>query len=429
VKWLGLVVLATLPLQWFVVGSTPLGLMRLHQAILLLATALLLVVRPWRTNLPLMRTATPFVVLNVVMLTLWTGMSAYNGDVPRTQAQEVIYLVVFVVFGTYLARAASGAEPGALVLLRWAAVAAAVTLVLAFSVSMLGNGVNPVAVLQRTIASADPELLQKELFRSSFTGYGYDSETVRGNIRHEVFGAVLLAMYVSVWAEGLAPGNPGWGRFIRRAGLVACTGLLILSMSRAVLIAAAVWPLVSVMRSVRTYTVSRRQLTVLYGALAGVGLLVVTGVGRVIWVRFTQDTTSYQSRGGLYDQAWAQIRQSLWTGGVETTGESSHNFVVDAWLRGGMLVAIAAGAILLLLFVDWGALLVRLPREPLWMVPVAAAFALPIDRMLTAGGGLIPPVSWMTLALIAGAFTYRRTLADPAGRPSETVPVAVSGPT
>ena len=409
-KWMGLVVLAVLPLQWFVVGSTPLGLMRLHQAVLLLATVVLLVARPWRTNLPLMRAALPFITLNVVMLALWTGTSAFNGDVPRAQAQEVIYLVVFVAFGTYFARAASGAEPGALLLLRWAAVAASITLVIAFAASMLGNGVNPVGVLQRTIAAADPELLQKELFRSSFTGYGYDSETVRGNIRHEVFGAVLLAMYVAAWAEGLAPGGPGWGRFIRRAGLVACTGLLLLSMSRAVLIAAAVWPLISVMRSVRTFSVTRRQMAVVYGALAGIGLLVVSGIGRVIWIRFTQDTTSYESRGGLYEQAFQGIRQSFWTGGFETAGESSHNFVVDAWLRGGVLVAVAAAAILLLLFVDWAALLVRLPAEPLWMVPVAAAFALPIDRMLTAGGGLIPPVSWVTLALVAGAFTYRRTL-------------------
>jgi hypothetical protein len=275
---------------------------------------------------------------------------------------------------------------------------------------MLGNGVNPVGVLQRTIAAADPELLQKELFRSSFVGYGYDSETVRGNIRHEVFGAVLLAMYVAAWAEGLAPGSPGWGRFIRRAGMVACAGLLLMSMSRAVLIAAAAWPLISVMRSVRTFSVTRRQMAVVYGALAGIGLLVVSGVGRVIWIRFTQDTTSYESRGGLYEQAFQGIRQNFWTGGFETAGESSHNFVVDAWLRGGVLVAIAAAGVLLLLFVNWATLLVRLPLEPLWMVPIAAAFALPIDRMLTAGGGLIPPVSWMALALVAGAFTYRRTL-------------------
>ncbi|HUW15729.1 MAG TPA: hypothetical protein VMW94_01520, partial [Actinomycetes bacterium] len=71
-KWVGLVVLAVLPLQWFVVGSTPLGLMRLHQAVLLLATVVLLVARPWRTNLPLMRVALPFIALNLIMLALWT---------------------------------------------------------------------------------------------------------------------------------------------------------------------------------------------------------------------------------------------------------------------------------------------------------------------------------------------------------------------
>jgi hypothetical protein len=427
VRWVGLVVLAALPLQWFVVGSTPLGLMRLHQAVLLTATVLLLVARPWRTNLPLMRAARLFIMLNLVLLALWTGTSVYNGEAPRAPLQELIYLVVFVVFGAYFARAASGAEPGALLLLRWAAVAASVTLVVAFSLSMLGNGVNPVGVLQRTIAAADPELLQKELFRSSFVGYGYDSETVRGNIRHEVFGAILLAMYVAAWAEGLAPGSAGWGRLVRRAGMVACTALLLMSMSRAVLIAAAVWPVISLMRSARTFSVTRRQMAVVYAALAGLGLLVVSGVGRVIWIRFTQDTTSYQSRGGLYQQAFQGIRQSFWTGGIETAGESSHNFVVDAWLRGGVLVAAAAAAVLLLLFMSWAGLLVRLPAEPLWMVPIAAAFALPIDRMLTAGGGLIPPVSWVTLALIAGAFTYRRTLPGvPAGEHRGATRAAVS---
>lgn len=409
-RWLGLLVFAALPLQWFSLGGTPIGMLRLHQAVLLLVALVIVVARPLRTNAAVLRVAYLFVVLNLIMLTLWIAVSVYNGEKPVMPVQQLVYLGVFVILGTYLARAASGEEPGALPLLRWSATAAIVSLSLALTLSMVGNGVNPVAVFQQAVASADPEFLQKQLFRSSFAGYGYDTETVRGNIRHEVFGAILAAMYVSVWAEGLHPSPRGAGRTIRRWALVAGTGLLLISMSRAILIAAAVWPLLGMYRAIRQARVTRRQLTMFYGAVVGAGALALSGVGLVIWVRFTEDTTSYESRGGLYEQAFQQIGEHFWTGGVETAGESSHNFVVDAWLRGGFLVMVVAAALLMVLVISWLGAVARLHVDPAWMLPVAAAFALPLDRMLTAGGGLIPPVSWVTLAFIAGALAYRAAL-------------------
>lgn len=412
-RWLGLVVFAALPLQWFVVGATPLGQMRLHQAVLLVVAAIIAVVRPLRSNQAVIAVALPFIALNVLMILSWMAVSLFNGQQPRTAVQVLLYLGVFIVFGTYIGRAASGEEPGALTLLRWSATAAVVALVLAFAVSMVGNGVNPVGVVQRTLASADPEVLQKELFRSSFVGYGYDADTVRGNIRHEVFGALLAAMYVSVWAEGLAPGA-GASRKIRRAALVVATFLLLISMSRAILLAAAFWPILSVWRSARLGEVTRRQVALVAGAGAGLVALVLAGVGQVVWVRFTEDTSSYESRGGLYDQAFQNIAENFWTGGVATEGESSHNFIVDAWLRGGVVVAVLAAAIVIVLLVSWVRSVAQMPFQPIWMLPVAAAFALPIDRMLTAGGGLIPPVGWVTLAFIAGAYAYQRTVSTTA---------------
>ncbi len=410
-RWLGLVVFAALPLQWFVVAGSPVGQIRLHQAVLLLVAAIVVAARPLRSTQAVIAVALPFIALNVLMIVSWMAVSLYNGQIPRTAIQVLLYLGVFIALGTYMGRAATGEEPGALTLLRWSATAAVVCLVAAFAISMVGNGVNPIAVVQRSIAAADPELLQKELFRSSFAGYGYDAETVRGNIRHEVFGAVLAAMYVSAWAEGLAPGS-GTSRNIRRAAMVVGTLLLLISMSRAVLLAAAIWPLLSLWRSARLGEVTRRQMSVAVGAALVLVVFVVSGVGRIIWVRFTQDTSSYQARGGLYDQAFANIKEGFWTGGIDTAGESSHNFVVDAWLRGGVLVAALAAAIMLVLLFSWVRSVVQLPFDPTWMLPVAAAFALPIDRMLTGGGGLIPPVGWVTLAFIAGAYVYRG-VADP----------------
>jgi hypothetical protein len=409
--WIGLVVLACLPLQWFAVGQTPLGLMRVHQVVMLLGAALLMV--SWRPEayFPVLVTARVFVGLSVLMLALWSATSMFNGVVPRIPVQVSIYLVVFVVMGTYFYRALTGEVPGALGALRWSATAAGVVLVAALSLSMMKNGVNPIATLQTTIAQANPEILQKELFRSSFVGYGYDSDTVRGNIRHEVFGGVLLAMYVAAVAETYtSDGAPAAGRWrwVRRWGFALCVVLLLLSMSRAVLIAAAVWPLLALLRSIRMKSLSRRYLVVFLTSAVTVTLLAVTGLGVVILNRFTSDTASYEGRTGLYERAFNNIEGSFLTGGIDTTDASSHNFVIDAQLRGGIMVAACAAAILLVLLLAWFKSILQLPHEPPWMLAVTAAFALPLDRMLTAGGGLIPPVGWLSLALVAGAFTMRR---------------------
>jgi hypothetical protein len=70
----------------------------------------------------------------------------------------------------------------------------------------------------------------------------------------------------------------------------------------------------------------------------------------------------------------------------------------------------------------WASLIVRIGLEPEWMVPVTAALALPIVRLVTAGGGLIPPIQWVLLGFVAGAMAYRQALrsasdTDPVRRP------------
>ena len=98
------------------------------------------------------------------------------------------------------------------------------------------------------------------------------------------------------------------------------------------------------------------------------------------------------------------------TGGVDTLGASSHNYVLDSLLRGGIFVAIPAAAVFLSILLTWFVLLARLHRAPDWLVPVAAAFALPLVRLATSGGGLINPVEWVTLGFITGALAAYRIL-------------------
>jgi hypothetical protein len=426
VRWLGLATLAVLPLQWIVAFGSPLGAIRLHQVAFLGLCALLVARMRLEMLLPVLRTAWPFVVLNAYFLVLWALVSLYHGMVPTSAVQELIYLGVFVVFGTFIFRATVDPQLRVVSTLRWAAAASAIVLIVGLQVSALGNGVNSVAVLQQAVSAGDPAVLQRDLFLASFEGYGFEGEAARANFRHEVFGALLLAMYVSAWAVRLRPLVRPLSRACYRFSMVACVLLLVVSTSRALLIAAAVWPLLAIWRSARARELSSRQLVAAAVGVGAVGILAVSGLGQMIWTRFTEDTTSYESREGLYQQAVADIGAHLWLGGVDTAGQSSHNFVLDAWLRGGLLVAAFAAAILLLLVVVWLAWAARLPSEPVWMVPVVAALALPIDRMLTAGGGLIPPVSWLTLAFAAGVMASRahdraQQVTAGGGQPAQTL--------
>jgi hypothetical protein len=410
VRWLMLAVFAALPLQWFVVASTPLGQGRLHQLAILGFMAVVFLRYRARAHRQVLSISAPFVVANVCLLAIWLATSFYHGLGPFGPVQQAIYLGVYVAFGTMIYRAAIGVEPGLLEALRWAALCATVALIGGLSYSMLVNGVNPIQVFRDTIATANPELLQKELFRSAFTGFGYDEDVVRGNIRHEVFGAVLAAMYVSVWAARLRPLTSTAQRVVFTSALVAGSLLLAVSMSRAVLIAALAWPLLSFIRSLVTLRLSGRQVLLAFTAVFGVLLAVVTGFASVILVRFTQDTSSYQAREVLLHEAYTNIVDNFVTGGVETAGASSHNFILDTWLRSGVFAALAATVIVVLLIGLWVSLIARIGTEPDWMVPVIAALALPIARLLTAGGGLIPPIQWVILGFVAGALAYRREL-------------------
>jgi O-antigen ligase len=188
---------------------------------------------------------------------------------------------------------------------------------------------------------------------------------------------------------------------------VVATGVLLVSMSRAVLLAAAVWPLVALWRLVVTGRMTAAHLALAAATMLALLAAAASGFAQVIWYRFTADTSSYESRNGLLDLALENIRESPVTGGADTGGASAHNLVLDAWQRSGIFAAIAAAVLVLLLLGLVTSLVVRIGEEPDWMLPVAAALALPLVRIFTAGGGLIPPVSWVVLGFVAGAIAFR----------------------
>jgi hypothetical protein len=403
-----LITFAALPLQWFVVTSSPFGLVRVHQAVLLLFAAAYLTHTPLRALVPVVYGSRFFLLSNAMMLSIWFAVDLYHGIPPLDPVQEMPYLAVFLAIASYFYVATTAETCTALELMRWSVVAAAVTLVGALSFSMLHNGVNPAQIFVQSIGSGNPELLSNKLFKSAFGGFGYNDATVQANIRHEVFGGLLLALCVSVWAVNRQPFSRPAQYWVFRLFVFTSALLIAFSLSRSIIIAAAVWPVVATARALTRFQVSARQIVIAYLVISTVVVALMSGFALVLWRRFTTDTSSYRGRENLYSQAWNEISHHFFTGGVNTVGASSHNFIIDAWLRGGIFVAIPAAAVVILVLHTVVSLMRHLPRDPAWTVPLIAALALPIVRLGTSGGGLLNPVEWVALGFVAGVLAARR---------------------
>lgn len=407
-RWPLFALFALLPLQWFAVASTPLGQSRLHQIAIFGFALCVLVSYRLRTYAPVLRTAAVFVIANLYMVAAIAAVAAYRGQGPGAAVQQLLYLMVFVAVGGFFFRVADGREPRLVEDLRWVAAVLCVSLLIGFSAAMLVNGVNPVAVLAKTISAGDPEIFQKEVFKSAFAGFGLDDEAVQGNLRHEIFGSVLLSMLISTWAMRVGSAPTRRQVNVYRAAVVTGAVLLAASLSRSILIAAAIWPLLVVLRSTRRGELSTRQVAVLFGFVAAATGLLVSGLGTVIANRFLTDTTGYQTRAGNYGDAFTAVPDHWVTGGYVTQGDSSHNFLLDTLLRNGIFALLPAAVIVVTLLIVFVLLAARLARLPSSMVPLAAALALPLVRAGTSGGGLIPPVEWLALGFVAGVLAAWR---------------------
>lgn len=407
-RWPTIVLFLLLPLQWFPFLSSPLGQTRVHQAAIFAFTLYVLVRYSMRNYAPALRTSAVFVIANLYLVGAIAAVSMYRGDGVGAAVQHLLYLLVFVAFAGFFYRVAAGREPSAVVALRSAALVLCGSLLVGMAAAMLVNGVNPLAILAQSIASGDPEVIEKQLYRSAFSGFGLNEDDFKGNLRHEIYGSVLLSMLISTWAMRMGAAPSPRQRALYRGALIVGAVLLAISFSRAVLLAAACWPLLLVWRSARRGELSPRQVAGVFTAAAVGGVLLVSGLGTVISNRFVADTDGYETRVGNYGIALREIPAHWLTGGFDTVGVSSHNFAVDTWLREGIFAFVPAAVVVATVLVVFVSLAWRVERLPLHLVPVVAALALPLVRMGTSGGGSIPPVQWLVLAFVAGALAAWR---------------------
>lgn len=397
-----LLALACIPLQWFAVTPSPIGELRMHQLAMFGLTGCIIATYGFARIGEATRRLQFFIAANVYMLVLTSTLDVYNGVPPIQPTQSMLYLISFTAISAFFYMAAIDPRHYLIDALRWSAVVTLSILIFAFGVSLLKNGINPLAIVQQTIVTADPSILTQQLFGQAFVGFGFDLETTQVQIRHEVFGGMLLSMYVASWARSRRPFTEPRQLVLYRIAMAVGTLLVLLSLSRAVTLAALLWPLILLTRAILSGRVSGAQLTAVAVSLIGLGGVAASGFLVVVWDRFTEDTRGYEARSGNISLAIDRILDNFWTGGVVTEGTSSHNFILDNFQRGGILVAIPTVIVFLYIFGVWASLLLRIRTLPLEMLPVAAALALPVFRMMTQGGGQISVNGWMTMAFVTG---------------------------
>ncbi len=427
-RWLLLLGLALQPVQWMVVSLPVLGDQNVSTVALLVLAGFAALRCSRSAFTRVLRLTWPFTVTMLAMLVLWVATDLFHFSGVRDAVVQAQQLVLFV--------AASAAvlvtlrDRRGLGVLRWAGVAANLVLVAAMSASMVVNEVDPREVFTATVSSGDPNVLQYQLFKVALVGFGYDAESLLSNVRHEMFAGVLLGALVASIATSLRPFRSRVCAGIVRASLGLSAVMVVVSLSRVMILCLLFWPLLSAWRSWQQQRFSAGQLVVAGGAL--VALAVSTGLGftGILLTRFTSDTTSYDARGQLLEEALRNIEARPLVGGTSTVGASSHNIVLDSWLRMGVLGALLALALSLVLVLLLATMVARIGAEPPWMVPAAVALFMVVLRMFSAGLGGIPPVEWVALAVVAGAMAARAGLltdrADAPGTDSVVTPSAAA---
>ena len=400
---LSLVAIAAIPLQWFVLATSGLGTLQVHEAALFLFSAAILYVYGAHGLAPITAKYRVFLLANLFMYFTWITVAVANGRPVVDPVQQLIYLVVMVAIATFFYRAASSSRLVIASALRWAAPLTLLSLLFAFYYSMSRNGVDGISVLRAGIESADPSVLEFGLYRKTFVGFGYDAETVRSNFRHEIFAGLLVSMLISSWAVTLVPFTTALPRLIYRLSMVGATLAIILSLSRSITLAALVWPLLIGVRAVVTGRVRAREQLMGISVVVGIFALSLTGVLALLQQRVTAQTDSYTGRQTKLEIVLTRIEGALFSGpGVNAEGDSPHNFVLDAWQEAGILVAIPAVVVAFFLLFLWLDLLRQIGSLSAELVAVAAALTLPLVRLVTQGGGLMTIVEWTALAFVMG---------------------------
>jgi hypothetical protein len=402
-----IVMLALLPLRWFKILATPAGTLYLHEVGFFGLALVALVSMPTSVLVRARDDTIAFTLAMTAGFTVWAGSCIYAGVSLASLVKQVGYLVAFLVLVGVIVSFAESEDQTAIRVLRWAGVVTTCTLIVALGLALAVNHIQPTSVLASAVRLRDPSLIESEVFRPAFAGFGYDQTDTVSQLRHEVFAGLLVSLLVASWAQQRIPFRRTSHRLASQAAVLVSALLLLVSLSRSVQLAAIAWPLLAGLRVVLRGAVTRRAMvSTIVVSVVGV-VVAVSGLLGVVIQRITQDSSSYDERGAKLSDALTTIGQHPFTGGFYDDSISSHNFVLDAWLRGGIVMAALMLLAMLLVVGRLCGNIAHLSTAPAWLVPGTAVFVLPLVRMFTIGAGLMTPPEWVALAFgFAVAIVY-----------------------
>lgn len=390
-----LALLAALPLGWYVLASgSTIGVVRPYHAVSAIIV-LIAAARPTELRAFTYNTRGPTLLACAYVLLL-TAAAIYNDTSPADGLQQAAYLATGISLGTLML------HPSTLRWARWAPPVAAATFIIAFTVTSLSGGLNPGPLLVDALRSGDPNRITFVLFRGALSSSDF-GDTARVAQRHSMFGGLLVAMYIGQLATHTQPLTSSKARAVYRAGLIGCVLLILLSLSRQTLLGLALLPVGLVLRAMQQHRITRAHGPAILAFIVAAGVAVVTGVAGTVLARLT-DTSSYAGRSQALSTSFQAALNNPFSGVADRAGTPApHNFVVEALLDGGIMLA---GVALMFLIVV-AVFAAKTVADRSLPVQVALLSGWPLVRMLTSGSGDLHLGEWMALGA-AAAFIISR---------------------
>jgi hypothetical protein len=416
-----LCLLATLPLLWQSLATTPWGTLRIFH---LGALALLLVARPQVGAFREVRRAVhPLGPALLAFTFILTTFGVLYHDYWVNPVQNYVYAYIGLYAGACFLTALRH-EKGRAILV-WAAPVTLVTFLAVFGRSMQAAGVDPIAAYRQAILGHRNVILH-EVFRRVFSASAGEDQDVLSQARHEVYGALLVAGCISAMVLRGASG-------LVRLGIAVCElvifMLILTSLSRAVMVGAALLLLLFLVRVLLRGHIPVPALLTGLGVLAAMPFL-MRPIMSIVIDRFLYDTESYEGRASAWRAFAAPDTVSRLVAGGGPLERSTHTMIGDALLHGGLAAGLAA---IVLVF----GVLVRiycqcagwwLARRDFAALAAAGAVGMATVRTFTSGGGLLHLAMWSAVGLTA-AFVVTVDARDRAAWQGRTsLPQAITRP-
>ena len=278
------------------------------------------------------------------------------------------------------------ARPRARVL-AWSGLVGVTVLIGGLALALYGSGVDAPKVLLEAIQKRDPDIVSFHLLRSAFRSQS-DFADVGANLRHKVFGGLLLCVFVGLaYLPGVQARRRGARGALVGASIIGMA-VVVLSLSRSVTLCLVGTLILFPLRAFVRFRSAPRNMAVLGVAAAMVVLVAVSPVGGLLSERFSS-TGSYSGRIEASSQVDEFQAAILFGADKDNVSKSPHNLILDAWLAGGLLASICA----LVLFAS----LVRLWLKEAWRyLRGAPGWVLPVSQLWLLGVGIIPIVRAVT---------------------------------